>query len=1749
MPKDALTGEERGMKKARISPTPQRRTVQKNKAWAAVPILTASVAMGLPAQAQVAADALPTGGVVAAGSAAISSSGAQMQINQSSDRAAINWNSFNIGSGAKVQVNQPGSSSVLLNTILGGNASQIFGSLSANGQVFLVNPAGVYFAPGARADVGGIVASTMKVDLAEFMAGRNVFTRGTSTGSVVNEGTLQAAIDGYVALLAPEVRNQGVIIAPAGTVVLAAGDRITLQLSGSKMLDVGVDPATADTLVSSGQVIQAPDGTVVMTAKAANALFNSAINVQGVIAANSLVDHGGVIRLEGARDITVNASLDVSGQGDGGSIKIAAADGGTTSLSGTFSATGATGKGGSITAAGKTDLRATGLTADASGAIGGGSILLGGDAHGAAIDGLANATSVSVDETTRLIADATGNGDGGKVVIWADDTATYAGQAFARGGAEGGDGGFVETSGHQVLNVRSTARVNTLATKGIAGQWLLDPNDIEITTASVSTIPGASRIDPSVLITALASGNVSVTTTGGTYGGTGGVGDILIVSAISYSSSYTLTFTADNDVSVYAGVSNAGTGQIVLSASHDILINSGGSISAAGAANGVITLSALHNFTNSSGSSTAVSAPNGRWVIYSASPWGDTFGGLTSGDYAEWNGTMSTKSVADLEEEDAFGDGATGKYVFSVQPTITISLSDDSKTYGDAASLGSGDYTLSGAVTNTYGNVYLADTTDVLSGSVSVGSSGSTTTATVGSYDITATTGGVTMARGYGVTVSNTATLEVEKRTLTLSGASAGNKTYDGGTSASVSGGSLSNLVNDDSVSFTLGSASFSSKNVGLRSVSYSASLSGDDASNYALATPSSLSASIGTLTISVTGISASNKTYDGNTTATLSGGSLSGVIGDDSVSFTLGSAAFGDKNVGTGKSVSLSSVTLSGGDASNYAVSAVSGLSANITVRSITLVGLSAADKTYDGSTSASLSSGSLSNTVGSDDITYSLSGNATFEDKNAGYNKSVSLAVSSVSISGDDAGNYTLVSVASISSADIYKRNVTLSGYSANDKTYDGGTSASLSGTASLANTVGDDEVSYSLSSASFSSKNVGLRSISLSGSLSGDDASNYTLVSSPSLSASISTLTISVTGISASNKTYDGNTTATLSGGSLSGVIGDDSVSFTLGSAAFGDKNVGTGKSVSLSSVTLSGGDASNYAVSAVSGLSANITVRSITLVGLSAADKTYDGSTSASLSSGSLSNTVGSDDITYSLSGNATFEDKNAGYNKSVSLAVSSVSISGDDAGNYTLVSVASISSADIYKRNVTLSGYSANDKTYDGGTSASLSGTASLANTVGDDEVSYSLSSASFSSKNVGLRSISLSGSLSGDDASNYTLVSSPSLSASISTLTISLTGVSANNKTYDGNTTATLSGGSLAGKIADDDVSFTLGAASFDTKNVGTDKEVNVASVSLAGEDAANYAVSGVNELSADITKKTLQIAVQNASRNPGVANPTFSVDYSGLVGGDGSSVVTGLTLATAATSDSAPGVYPITASGGEAENYEITYLSGTLTIRATEDAATVINREVTNNTTTTNVTQSLPEPVDTGAYGLTSRLSVQETSTTPPTTGGSTTTGSSTTTGGTTTGGSTATTTTTDGTTTSGSGESTASSGAQAGGSQSGDTGGSTTGTTTQTPVVTATVATTGQGPLVAKVTDSNNFAVQLPKETVGNVTATDVASAKATLSGGGGLPSWLTFNPESQTFVATNAPAGSLPVTVQVQIGGNTITLEISQ
>ncbi|WP_167537986.1 two-partner secretion domain-containing protein, partial [Vreelandella boliviensis] len=274
------------------------------------------------------ASGLPTGGEIRAGSGSIKQSGNAMRINQNSDRMAMDWDDFSVAEGHRVEFHQPGRDAAALNRVTGDQLSQIRGAIEANGQVFLVNPNGIVFGDTAQVDVGGLVASTLDISPDDFMAGDFTF-EGNSSSAIINQGNIRAADEGYVALIATEIINEGSIKAPRGDVMMGAGSRVTLDMGGP--IKIEVEEALLDTYIEQGGAIQADGGRVYLTAKAAGDLAASVINHTGTTQARTLAENAqGEIWLMGdmqSGETRVAGTLDASAPdgGDGGFVETSAA--------------------------------------------------------------------------------------------------------------------------------------------------------------------------------------------------------------------------------------------------------------------------------------------------------------------------------------------------------------------------------------------------------------------------------------------------------------------------------------------------------------------------------------------------------------------------------------------------------------------------------------------------------------------------------------------------------------------------------------------------------------------------------------------------------------------------------------------------------------------------------------------------------------------------------------------------------------------------------------------------------------------------------------------------------------------------------------------------------------------------------------------------------------------------------------------------------------------------------------------------------------------------------------------------------------------------------------------------------------------------------------------------------------------------------------------------------------------------------
>ena len=443
-----------------------------------------------------------SGGSVVAGAAQIGATVAgQTTITQTSGKAVINWQNFSVGSGETVRFVQPDRNSVALNRVVGTNVSKIDGSLTANGQVWLLNPNGVLIGGGGRVSAAGFLATTRAISDTDFLAGRNVFS-GSGDAAIGNAGSITVD-NGYAILAGGKVDNSGLVEANLGQVVLAAGNSYTLDLSGDKLISFAVT-APLEVLPDGGAInnsgtLRADGGRVLVSARSAAAIVDSVINTTGLVQARSASMVDGEIVFDGgeAGTVNVNGTVDASGQAAGQT-------------------------GGRIIVLGDTIIAGQSAKLDARGDAGGGEIYVGGGWQGESLlTGRGSAVRVAVLSGATLDASAIANGDGGTVVAWSDirnsASITRAFGTFnAMGGASGGNGGRIETSGHflDTAGVKGGAS----AAFGHGGEWLFDPYNINIvnSTSGNGNFDGAGNWTPTGSPSEVSTADISTRLNGGT---------------------------------------------------------------------------------------------------------------------------------------------------------------------------------------------------------------------------------------------------------------------------------------------------------------------------------------------------------------------------------------------------------------------------------------------------------------------------------------------------------------------------------------------------------------------------------------------------------------------------------------------------------------------------------------------------------------------------------------------------------------------------------------------------------------------------------------------------------------------------------------------------------------------------------------------------------------------------------------------------------------------------------------------------------------------------------------------------------------------------------------------------------------------------------------------------------------------------------------------------------------------------------
>lgn len=464
----------------------------------------------------------PQHGTVAAGSAVIQQSGNRVDIHQHTNKAVIDWRSFDIAPNEHTQFHQPSSNATALNRINSQNPTRIMGSLQANGNVVLINPNGVFFGKGSKVDVNSLIATSADIDNHQFMQGNLNFDKpGNPNAAIINEGTITARQAGLVGLVAPHVENRGIIEAKLGKVHLASGDTMAVDLYGDGLYRVAVsDKVTSQSVSNSGR-ISGEGATIALTAAKGRQIVDSLITVSGEIDAPTIQQKAGKIIIGGPTDSPkTNSTVRLSGK---------------VSASGKAQGT----KGGQITVTGDKVALEKYAVVDVSGHAGGGTVKIGGDFQGKGATPTARKTYIGPNAAINV--NASHSGDGGTAIIWSDDSTQFYGTLSARG-SSAGKGGFAEVSGKRYLDFLGSVDLSGKS----YGTLLLDPATIDIVAGAANP---AEFADDTI---AFAENSSGVSTLGAT------------TLATRLSANANVILQADNTINVNAAVTSAGSGDLTI---------------------------------------------------------------------------------------------------------------------------------------------------------------------------------------------------------------------------------------------------------------------------------------------------------------------------------------------------------------------------------------------------------------------------------------------------------------------------------------------------------------------------------------------------------------------------------------------------------------------------------------------------------------------------------------------------------------------------------------------------------------------------------------------------------------------------------------------------------------------------------------------------------------------------------------------------------------------------------------------------------------------------------------------------------------------------------------------------------------------------------------------------------------------------------------------------------------------------------
>ncbi|MCV2355588.1 filamentous hemagglutinin N-terminal domain-containing protein [Paucibacter sp. B2R-40] len=1185
---------------------------------------------------------LPSGAQVVAGQAQIRTLGNVLTVQQNSALLATDWRSFNIGAGHTVNFVQPSSSSVALNRVVGNEVSRIQGALNANGQVFLLNPNGVLFTPTAQVNVGSLVASTLKLDTQDFLAGPYRFS-GDSSNAIINQGQISAAAGGTVALIAAKISNSGSINASGGQVLMGAGSKVILDLGGPVKLKV--EQAAVDALIEQGGGARADGGLIYLSAKAAGELTRTVINHTGVSEAHTLANgQAGEIFLLGDAEhgrVLVGGRLDASAPqgGRGGFVETSAAqlEFHAGRVVTTLSANGQNGNwlidpndytiaasGGNITGAQlSTDLGSGNVTiATASQGTTGGN----GDIHvNDTVSWAANKLTLTAERHININADLNASGSASLAFIY--------GQASSNGTGAG----YNVANGVKILIPNGAAFTWQKGSGGVSKNLVLDNGLLRFGNGSQDSIDTSGQLRQPFYfdnVTAGRNGWYQMTyssnpldlavAVGGdgsnswNYNGTVKTTQDSFNAALSNKSINIAGYREGLGTIVSMATLNMGAGQLIrVQNSFELLTGNQYAKTETQLTNlGANTLSNLRLWIGtrddyvglgdssykSKGnivSNAFVSLPTqntasnalkitenndgttgGAVLFYSTSDGVDmahagccSLSNSTNKDprTSLINSARVDGSYAMFKRLSDLASGQSGGFVWYYAGAPVSMINNAITSVGQAAGGGSTPiYLRLNPASSVYGaqpsfsySLFDANSggnliSDASATGTAVWTGAPSSTSNVGTYSLSYASGVTLGNAAYSLNAGAAANWSITPRSLNLSVS----KTYDGNSSIA-SGFALTGMLNGDASPTVTGSAAVGSKNVGTYTAFASSSLALSN-SNYSL--------SGGTVTGSITAkpltasYTVSNKVYDGSPVAIAVGGSTD-IVADDVVSFAHSTASFANANAGNAKAVTVSGISISGADATNYALqNTTASATANISARPITVTA-DAKNKVYGNADPALTWQVSSGNLIGED----TLSGSLT---------RAVGSNAGNFAIDASALANANYLITANNGTLTINPRPITVTADTKN-KVY-GNADPALTWQVSSGNLVGEDTLSGTLTRAPGS--NVGNYAVDASALVNG----NY-VVNAKSGVLSISPRPITVTA-DAKGKVYgnaDPALTWQVSGGNL---VGEDTLAGGLTRAS--GNNVG---SYAIDPSALAN---ANYAITPVNSIF-SITQRPITV----------------------------------------------------------------------------------------------------------------------------------------------------------------------------------------------------------------------------------------------------------------------------------------------------------------------------------------------------------------------------------------------------------------------------------------------------------------------------------------------------------------------------------------------------------------------